>query len=201
VSEAFLFSFLVNSIQRGPHRQSITATVTQALSNWGTLSDLNFYALVMMLREFLLRDQALSGATLTTAYEAIRPYYVWPTPFCNTARDLLQYLDFRRKAPAALNCLEYLSNHPELLLRSKQEEFIHVIINEESQYGQATKELLSYQHPPSSSHGLKARFLQFFYKSYFDQEAEIWNFALMDQIVVNNLFNKAVDIVIKIASA
>lgn len=202
----------------------ITATVTQSLANWAALTDVNYYALIMMIREFLLRDQTLNSSMLASVYEAMRPFYVWPKPFCHPAKELLQYLEFRRKAPAVTNCLEYLSDHPELLSKrrvnplkllslltdfsdntpsppdSKQEEFIHVIINEESVYGQALKEMLSQQPQPSSAHSLRARFLQVFYKAYFENEPEIWNFALMDQIIVNNLFNKAVEIVMKIAS-
>jgi len=49
-------------------------------------------------------------------YDAMKPFYVWPEPFCSSALDFIQYLDIKRRTPGIVTCFHFLQGHPELIV-------------------------------------------------------------------------------------
>lgn len=198
LADPFALSFLLYCIQRRVYQQAIMSTTIQLLGSWATMSDLKFQALVKMVKEFLLRDPTIDSKTLTTLSETINPFYGWPTPFCDDAAQLLQYIDFKKRTPNVVSCLHFLEDHPDILAK-RPDDYVHVIINSESVYGPMLKEILGNQ-PTKSLHELRSQFLLFFYKTFFEDENEVYQIAALDQNLVSQICQKAVDIVMKVAS-
>ena len=110
------------------------------------LSEKRMLCLLHMLKSYITRSPKLSYELLSSALTIVRPYYLWPRPHSEVAREVLQMLTIELKSPGAALRKIITEECPELNKggnnRTGKERTVFVLLDDSTLNGRKFRELL-----------------------------------------------------------
>ncbi|XP_065188838.1 uncharacterized protein LOC135819539 isoform X2 [Sycon ciliatum] len=83
----------------------------------------------------------LSNQDLANAYQAVQPFYLWPQPYCEVARDVLDFIFTEQRCPG-IHFRRLLLNEHQIEVPRQEDitkinsEFVHVIVDKSAPRGE-----------------------------------------------------------------
>jgi len=132
-------------IQGKPQRNKLIFETILLFLKHPLLSEKRMLSLLFMLKQYITQSPKTPTEILTSALSIVRPYYLWPRPYSDVARDVLQMLTIELKSPGATMRKILIEENPDLIKgspKSGRERFVYILVDDSCQNGKKFREYL-----------------------------------------------------------
>ena len=109
------------------------------------LSEKRMLSLLHMLKNYIIKSPKVLPDVLSSALSIVRPYYLWPRPHSDVARDVLQLLTIELKSPGAAFRKVLAEECPELSkgsTKTGKERYVYLLVDETSTNARKLREMI-----------------------------------------------------------
>eukprot|EP01114_Cavostelium_apophysatum_P010369 TRINITY_DN2400_c0_g1_i3.p1 TRINITY_DN2400_c0_g1~~TRINITY_DN2400_c0_g1_i3.p1 ORF type:complete len:869 (+),score=260.87 TRINITY_DN2400_c0_g1_i3:249-2855(+) len=144
---SLLNNFLRTQLYKEQTSKLILETILLFLKH-PLLSEKRMLSLLHVFKQYLIQSPKVPFELLQNAISVVKSYYLWPLPFGDVARDVLQMLTIEMKAPGTAMRKRMTEENPELLKgthKTGKERTVHVLYDQYSLNARTLPELIKSQ--------------------------------------------------------
>eukprot|EP01087_Luapelamoeba_hula_P015668 TRINITY_DN4701_c0_g1_i1.p1 TRINITY_DN4701_c0_g1~~TRINITY_DN4701_c0_g1_i1.p1 ORF type:complete len:949 (+),score=126.79 TRINITY_DN4701_c0_g1_i1:71-2848(+) len=150
IAPCLVSTYLRNYLSEGRDPRVIFDNLLLFLMHPRHITEPRLLSLLHMLRTFITTCPYVDPATVEKAITFVRSYYLWPCPYGDVAKDMLQLLTVELKSPGSALRAKFVEENPELergYQPTGKERTVHILLDEETEAGKTLQLLIQSTKP------------------------------------------------------
>jgi len=145
VASSLIHFYLQDVLLKDERMAAVILETTSMFLAHPNTTQTEIMSLLHMIRHFLSICPNVPASVVSSMFSLIRKkYYIWPKPYSNVAKDVLQMLSIEKMCQGHHLRVRFLRQHPELLAKQRtgKERIVHIMLDRGASKVPAIKQLL-----------------------------------------------------------